>query len=396
MPWMECDAMTERLKFVARLVDGERMSDLCREFNISRKTGYKIYSRFQDDGIAGLADQSRSARTRPNQTEKAVVRAIVRAREEHPTWGAPKIKAFLEKRLSDDVVPARSTIHAILERHSLVKKRRIRPMVHKAKGTDLSKPDAPNSLWCADFKGQFKLGNKTLCYPLTVTDQFSRFLLACEALEDTKEEAVIDVFDSLFREFGLPAAIKSDNGVPFASASYFGLSRLSVFWLRLGIRLERIQPGHPEQNGSHERMHKTLKAETTKPACHNILSQQERFDSFRQVFNADRPHQGIKMKTPGDLYVPSQRPYNPFIEPLDYTDSDLTVRVSECGKIHRSGHFRAYLGTPFAGQNVGVTLVEDGIWKVTFMHYELGFIDSESQRIKPVNNPFLMRSPHLE
>jgi transposase InsO family protein len=384
--------MTERMKFVARLLEGERMSDVCKDFGISRKTGYKIYSRFQEDGMPGLADQSRSARSRPNQTEKAVERAIIHAREEHPTWGAPKIKSYLQKRIPDRVVPARSTIHSILERHSLVKKRRPRSAAYLSKGTDLIKPGAPNSLWCADFKGQFKLGNSNLCYPLTVTDQFSRYLLACEALEDTKEDAAIEVFNSLFREYGIPAAIRSDNGVPFASASLFGLSRLSVYWLRLGIRLERIQPGHPEQNGSHERMHKTLKAEATKPPCSNILSQQERFDSFRNVFNAERPHQGIEMKTPADLYVPSEKRYNDFLEPLDYPEWDYTLRVSKCGAIQRRGVFRAHIGRPFAGQNVGVTQVEEDIWRVSFMHYDLGFFDSESQQIRPVSNPFLMKS----
>jgi transposase InsO family protein len=213
--------------------------------------------------------------------------------------GAPKIKSYLERKLAN--VPAKSTVHAILQRHEMVKGKRRGIPVSKAKGTHLSKPCEPNDLWCTDFKGQFKLGNGSYCYPLTVTDQVSRFFLACECFENTSEDQCISSFHRIFSEYGLPAAIRSDNGVPFASRSYFGLSKLAVFWLRLGIKLERIIPGHPEQNGCHERMHRTLKADATKPPSKNILSQQERFDAYREIFNVERPHEALQMASPAQV-----------------------------------------------------------------------------------------------
>lgn len=392
MPWKECSTMTERMKFVSRLLDGERMTDLCKEFGVSRKTGYKIYERFQKTGFEGIRDQSKLPKTRPNQTEIAIERSIIKVRSEHPTWGAPKIKAYLEKRLHEKVIPARSTIHAILERNDLVKQRKRRILEYKSQGTDLTSANAPNKIWCTDFKGQFKLGNKQYCYPLTVTDQFSRYLIACEALENNREQACINIFDELFEEYGLPEVIKSDNGVPFASVSYFGLSSLSVYWLRLGIKLERIKPGHPEQNGSHERMHKTLKAEATIPPSPNILSQQERFDCFRNIFNSERPHQALEMKSPADVYQRSKKTYQSLLEPLEYKDDDFTLLVSNCGSIRKTDKFRIYLGVPFAGYNVGVRQIDEDIWRVRFMNYELGFFDSKHQKLEPSTNPFLIKT----
>lgn len=383
--------MSERIKFVGRLLDGERMADVCRDFGISRKTGYKIYNRFQDTGLEGLNNQSRLPKSRSNQTAVAIERLIVQVRRDHPTWGAPKIKAYLEKRRSDIAMPARSTIHAILDRYDLVKKKVRHLPGYRAEGTNLTSATAPNQIWCADFKGQFRLGNSQYCYPLTVTDQFSRYLLGCEALENTKENACLDVFDQLFEEYGLPSTIRSDNGVPFASASHFGLSRLSVFWLRNGIKLERIEPGHPEQNGRHERMHKTLKAETTKPPSSNILSQQERFEGFKEVFNVDRPHQALDMKSPSDIYTRSDRAYERILSPLEYSDHDMAVTVSNCGTISKAGQFRVYLGTPFSGYKVGVRHLPDDVWQVSFMEYDLGYFDSQCQKIKPGKNPFLIK-----
>ena len=220
----------------------------------------------------------------------AVEATIVALRREHPAWGARKLRELLMRRLGEGVpVPARSTIHAVLDRHGLVEHARARRV--RATGTPLSRPAAPNDLWCADFKGEFRLGNGRLCYPLTVTDQVSRFILLCEALEGTAEAPVFTAFHRLFEERGLPGAVRSDNGVPFASRGLYGLSRLSVWWLRLGIGLERITPGRPRQNGRHERMHLTLKQETTRPAAGNSLAQQARFDTFVAEFNAERPHE---------------------------------------------------------------------------------------------------------
>ncbi len=281
MPWMECSVMDERVRFVGRLLDGESMSEVCRSFGISRKTGYKIFNRYRDEGLEALSDRSRRPVRYANQLPDPIERLIVTAKKDKPHWGARKIREVLVRKLAGDVrIPARSTVHAVLDRHGLVARARQRRRC-KAVGTALSQAIGPNDLWCADFKGEFKLGTGRYCYPLTVTDQASRYLLACEALESTKELPVIEAFVRLFRERGLPVAIRSGNGVPFASPNgLYNLSRLSVFWLRLDIAIERIKPGNPQQNGRHERMHRTLKQETTCPAGANSLQQQATFDAF--------------------------------------------------------------------------------------------------------------------
>ena len=298
MPWTASSVMEERLRFVARLLDGEAMTDVCRDFGVSRKTGYKIFDRYKEHGLSALSDRSRRPVRYANQLPQQVESLIVRLKAEKPHWGARKIRELLVRRLGGDVrVPAKSTIHAVLDRHGLVK--RGGGPRHRARGTPLSEGAMPNDLWCADFKGEFKLGNGRYCYPLTVTDHASRFLLLCEALESTREDLACTAFERLFRERGLPLAIRSDNGVPFASPNaLFNLSKLSVWWLRLGIEIERIKPGHPQQNGRHERMHLTLKKEATRPPGSNSLQQQERFDSFVREFNAERPHEALGMKCP--------------------------------------------------------------------------------------------------
>jgi putative transposase len=281
--------------------------------------------------------------------------------------------------------PAASTVHAVLDRHGLVKRRKRRR--HKAQGTELHAAYSPNGLWCADFKGEFMLGNKQYCYPLTITDYRSRYLLACEGLASVRCEFAFAVFERVFREFGLPEAIRTDNGTPFASGNaLFGLSKLAVWWLRLGIRIQRIKPGHPQQNGRHERMHLTLKKEATKPASFNFLQQQERFDRFIEVYNQQRPHQAWNGAYPGDLYTPSARAYLPAPEP-EYPYHDRTVRVTRCGRIC-IGKRKINLSQVFAGQCVGLREVDEQIWLVSFMHYDLGFFDQDEGRIEPALNPF--------
>ncbi len=254
-------------------------------------------------------------------------------------------------------------------------------------GTSLSQPTAPNALWCADYKGEFMLGDRRYCYPLTITDFASRYLLTCEALTTTQEKFAFTVFERTFKEFGLPGAIRTDNGVPFASAhALYGLSKLAVWWLRLGIQLERIKPGHPQQNGRHERMHLTLKKEATKPAAANVLQQQARFDAFVAQFNRDRPHQALGMKVPADLYRRSPRAYHGLDE-LTYPFHDGTFTVTQCGRICFKGR-KVNLSHVFAGQNVGVTQVGERVWLVTFMRYDLGYFDDETGRLEPIENPF--------
>ena len=276
--------MDERVRFIARLLDGEKMAPLCRSFGISRKTGYKIFERYKTMGLEGLTDRSRRPYRQANQLPFQIETLIVSLKKEQPSWGAPKIREKLARLYPDVHTPAISTVHAVLDRHGLVKRRKRRR--HKATGTGLSRPRQPNDLWCADYKGEFMLADRRYCYPLTITDHESRFLLACEALSSTREMFAFPVFERVFKEFGMPLAIRTDNGVPFASPNaLYGLSRLSVWWLRLGIHIERIKPGNPQQNGRHERMHLTLKKETTKPAGDNFLQQQGRFDEFIDYYN---------------------------------------------------------------------------------------------------------------
>jgi len=378
--------MDERLRFVVRLLDGESMSEVCREFGISRKTGYKIFSRYKDQGTDALSDRSRRPVRYANQLAPQLETQIVALKREKPHWGARKIRELLVRRVAADVrIPAKSTIHAVLHRHGLVQG--IRRSRSRARGTALSPGLAPNDLWCADFKGEFKLGNGDYCYPLTVTDHASRYLLLCEALDSVREDTAITAFQQLFLERGLPGAIRSDNGVPFASPNaLFNLSKLAVWWLRLGIAIERIRPGRPQQNGRHERMHLTLKKEATRPAGMNSLQQQARFDDFVQEFNHERPHEALAMKTPSEMYSPSPRPYVGLPE-LSYPLHDRDALVTACGRIcmHRKKINLSYV---LAGQRVGIKEVDEGIWIVSFMHYDLGYIDLEQRTLQPLDNPF--------
>lgn len=386
MPWKECSHMDEKLRFVARLLEGEKMAVVCREFGISRKTGYKIFNRYQEEGLRGLEERARSPYRHPNKIPFQIESTILRIKKEHPGWGAPKIRDKLKKLYSSIRPPAASTIHAVLDRHGLVKRRKRRR--HKARGTPLSEGLEPNALWCADFKGEFRLGNRKYCYPLTITDYRSRYLLSCEALESIKTPGATAVFERTFKEFGLPKAIRTDNGTPFASPhALFGLSRLSVWWLRLGISIERIKPGNPQQNGRHERMHLTLKKEATKPPSFNFLQQQDRFDDFQGVYNDERPHQGLNGLYPGEVYTPSPRPYQEPEVP-QYPMHERVIRVTQCGRIC-IGRRKINLSTVFAGQFVGVREEADDVWLVSFMDYDIGFFDRQDNRVEPVGqNPF--------
>jgi len=386
MPWKECRPMDERLRFIARLLEGENMSSVCREFGISRVTGYKIFNRYKDCGLDALCDRSRRPYRQANKLPFQVERSILGLKREHPSWGAPKIRDKLIRDYPMIKPPAISTVHAVLDRNGLVKRRKRRR--YKAEGTTLSAAYEPNGLWCADYKGEFMLGNKRYCYPLTISDYRTRYLLACEGVESTRSDLAFAIFERVFKDFGLPRAIRTDHGIPFASPNaLFGLSKLAIWWLRLGIQIQRIKPGHPQDNGRHERMHLTLKKEATKPASFNFLQQQERFDRFMDVYNNERPHQALKGAYPGELYTPSARVYHPPPEP-DYPFHDRTIRVTRCGRICL-GKRKISLSQVFAGQLIGIKEVEDQIWLVSFLNYDLGFFDHKEGRVEPAPNPFV-------
>lgn len=366
------------------------MAALCREFSISRKTGHKIFNRYKEAGLEGLTDRSRRPYRHANQIPFQIESLILTIKKDYPGWGAPKIRERLRRLYPDVHTPAISTVHAVLDRNGLVQRAPKRRR-NKAVGTELHHVKQPNQLWCADYKGEFMLADRRYCFPLTITDYASRYVIACDALPTTKERFAFTVFERAFREFGLPDAIRTDNGVPFASPnSLFNLSKLSVWWLRLGITIERIKPGCPQQNGRHERMHLTLKREATRPAGDNFLQQQDKFDAFLDLFNRERPHQGLDMRTPADLYRPSHRAYRGLPD-LDYPLHDRTVIITTCGRIC-IGKQKVNVSQVFAGQSVGIKEVADRIWLVSFMHYDLGFFDDETCRLEPLANPFEVRN----
>lgn len=386
MAWKECKKMDQKLLFIARLLEGEKMAPLCREFGITRPTGYKLFNRYKKMGELALAEQKRTPHRYANKLPLSVEALILSLKREYTNWGAPKIREKIIRKHPDIKPPAVSTVHAVLDRNGLVNVRTGRKR-YKAKGTPLSQVKNPNELWCADYKGEFMMGNKKYCYPLTITDYASRYLITCEALSSTREAYAFETFERAFQEHGLPNAIRTDNGTPFASGnSFYGLTKLSVWWMRLGIHIERIQPGHPEQNGRHERMHLTLKQETTRPAKENLLAQQEEFDRFIGVYNNERPHQGINMKYPIENYNLSPRPYR-GLPPVSYPFHDKTIRVTQCGRICDK-NMKVSLSKAFAGQDVGIKEMDDDIWVVSFLDYDLGYFDAKGKRVEPIMDPF--------
>lgn len=385
MPWKVCDRVSMREEFIARLAAGERMTDVCGDYGISRKTGYKLVERFKQLGEKAFEDASRRPRRLANAKAVELRELFIEKRKAHPTWGAKKLRAVLQREQPGIVLPAASTVSEWLERAGLVtrrrRKRRVSPM-----GDVLTTAHQPNDVWCVDHKGQFRLGDGPYCYPLTITDQFSRYILACEGYERISGVDARFVFEKVFEVRGLPATIRSDNGSPFATRGLLGLSRLSVWWLRLGIRPERIEPAHPEQNGRHERMHRTLKAETTRPAGANLLQQQERFDAFVEEFNQHRPHEALGQQCPSDIYTSSSRPFQGTPE-LTYPFHDEAIEVTASGhaRVLRRRQAMFYLSSALAGERVGIRELDDGRFLLTFANLDLGHLDPATNHFNPVD-----------
>jgi transposase InsO family protein len=371
------------MQFLARLQAGERMTDLCREFGISRKTGYRLQARFEAVGSAALVDASRAPKRVANRTSAEIRALLLTARREHPTWGPRKLRAWLLRKQPGLLLPAASTIGDLLKREGLVERRRRRRSTPPWAGGRFE-PQGPNELWCVDYKGQFRLGDGQYCYPLTVTDRFSRFLLGCEALESIETGSAKATFQAIFREHGLPRCIRSDNGAPFASRGLHGLTRLSAWWLRLGIRHERIEPAHPEQNGQHERMHLVLKQQTTRPAAPTLLQQQERFDHFVEEYNGERPHEALGQTPPTQHHARSARPYPDRLPELTYPLHDRTCTLSPGGHLKMGGRAGTYfLSTALAGEPVGVREIDDRVWLVSYADLDLGELDERQRRFTP-------------
>ena len=386
MPWKEMSVMDERIKFISRLLSGDTMAGLCREFGISRVTGHKIWNRYKQDGTKGLYDRSRAPHKHPNQLPLEIEQLIIRLKKEKPKWGAPKIREIVRNKYPGIKLPAVSTVHCVLDRHGLVDKHKRRNR-YQATATYLSTPRQANDLWCTDFKGQFKVKNGNYCFPLTISDFASRYLISCEALSSTETDPCFTAFEEVFQDYGLPVAIRSDNGTPFASGnSAWNLTKLSVWWIRLGIKLERINPGNPQENGRHERMHRTLKLEATDNTIYNLLQQQERFDCFKKEFNHERPHQAIGMKCPVEIYKKSMRKYE-GLKDITYPGYDKKLLITSCGRVCINRQ-KVHISKALANQPVGLKEVESGIWQVDFMSYTLGFFDVESDKFAPCDDPF--------
>jgi transposase InsO family protein len=381
MPWLEATPMEQRERFIRDQQNGlYTMTELCDRYNISRKTGYKWLARFDAGGRAALGDRSRAPHRCPHRIADDVAELICRARCQHPSWGPEKLLQWLTPRHRHVALPAISTAGDLLARRGLVKKRpRRRP--HQHPGIVPETTVHPNDLWTADFKGHFRTRDGVYCYPLTIADQHTRFLLACHALLSTKGLGVRVVFDRLFREYGLPRAIRTDNGVPFATTGIHGLSQLNVWWMRLGIQHQRILPGRPQQNGAHERMHKTLKADAIRPPRATLLAQQRAFNDFRQEYNEERPHQHLHGQTPAALYRPSPRAYDARLPPIDYPGHFLVKRVTNAGTF-RFKHRLLFIAHSLAPHTIGLEEIDDGIWSIYFCQVLLARLDERDYVIR--------------
>jgi putative transposase len=383
MPWETTNVIEQRIQLIVEyLAKVATMVDLCARYGVSRKTAYKWVEKYRKKGLAGTADGSRKPRGGRHWMKAAVREQIVQMRREHPRWGAPKILDRLRKLHPRRSWPAASTAHDALRAEGLVKKRKRGPRRENG-GSKCVEPKRANEIWAVDFKGQFRTGDGKYCYPLTMSDGYSRYLLTCEGLSSTEFASSWVVFEAALREYGLPDAIHSDNGEPFASKSLGGLSRLSVRLIRLGIRIERSRPGHPQDNGRHERMHRTLKDETTHPVGTNMMEQQEQFDAFRAEYNLERPHQALAGRTPGALYRRSLRPYPDVLPEIAYPSSFTIRRVRSCGDIRWRGR-RLFVSEVLVGERLGLVKDEQA-WLVYFGPVLLGRIDERKRRIVPTD-----------
>ncbi len=380
MPWKETCIVDQRIAFVRDVLRGEASkSELCRRYGISRPTGDKWLERFELFGLAGMDDLPSAPHRHPNEVPKELVEMLIALRRRHMTWGPRTLLAYLGRRHPDVKWPAASTVGELLRRHGMAVRR-----VRRHRTPPYTQPFADcrnaNSVWCADFKGWFRTLDRTICHPLTITDAFSRYLLKCQSMPRAWTVPAQTVFEAAFREYGLPQTIRTDNGAPFASKAVGGLSRLAVWWLKLGIVPERIEPGKPQQNGRHERMHLTLKQETANPPRSTMRSQQRRFDEFREEYNELRPHEALAQRTPVDLYQPSPRAYPARIPEPEY-DEGLEVRfVRPNGEIKWRGQ-RMYLGQVLAGENVALEPVSDEHWLVYFYQMPLGVLDDRKRKV---------------
>ena len=379
---MNTNPIEQRRAFVSDHESGQwSMTELCERYGITRPTGYLWARRYREAGLAGLAERSRVPGACPHRTAPEVEERILELRERRG-WGAKKLLQALARGHPEIPWPARSTVNAILERHGKLRRQRRRRRFEHPGAVPL-RTDAPNQVWPADFKGQFKTRDGRYCYPLTVTDHYSRALLACRGLPSVKGRAVKPVFLRLFREIGLPEAIRTDNGPPFSSVAIHGVCQLSVWWMKLAIVHQRIRPASPQENGQHERMHRELKRETTRPAAANRGAQQRRFDAFRRCYNEERPHDGIGGDLPAARWAPSPRAYPERLRPPEYPGHLEVRRISSIGTFRLKDR-QCFLSTALVGEDIGLEELGDGRWNIVFYRTLLGRIDETNGRITGV------------
>ncbi len=392
LPWKETSPETEQMRFIERWQGGEvTFVELCRRFGVSRKTGYKRVERFQSYGWEGLGDRSRAPRRHPNTTPRAVAERLIKARQDHPTWGPKKLVAWLQALEPEGPWPAPSTAGDILGRAGLVRRRK-RGRSASPWSEPFAAAEQPNDVWSIDFKGWFLTGDGNRIDPLTVQDAASRYLLVCNGLRQPKGPQVRRVLERAFREYGLPWAIRTDNGPPFASVGLGSLSSMAVWWVKLGIVPERIEPGHPEQNGRLERLHRTLKAETASPPQATRLKQQRAFDTFRQTYNTVRPHEALGQTPPDRQYRQSFRSYPNRVSAPEY-DLDVTVR-----KVRTNGHIKwkgntIYVSWALRGEPVGLVPQDDRFWILQFGSLAIGLLDDRTRSVVHMPTKVLPMSP---
>ena len=380
MPWPEMLPMDLRREFTRAVQLGRlSMTELCDQYGISRKTGYKWVGRFEAEGLSGLQDRSRRPHHSPGATEAAMIDRLCVARRQHPTWSARKLLAVLRREEPDLAWPARSTGCAILKAHGLVRVRRRQNRPH-APAAPLAPATTANDLWTTDFKGEFRTRDGVYCYPLTLRDACSRYALRCDALDTKHGQVVRRCFERAFHEYGLPNRVRSDNGGPFAAPGFTRLSRLSVWWIRLGIQPERIALGHPEQNGSHEQFHRVLKAETARPPAANRRAQQQRFNRFCREYNDVRPHEALQDRAPASCYHASARPFPSRLPPVEYPRHMEVRRVASTGQVSWR-HVPLFLTEVLAGEDVAFDEIDDGIWVLHFASVRLARFDERTRKL---------------
>lgn len=381
MPWLKTPIEVQKMRFISDWLSQEySMTELCTRYQISRQSGYLLVKAYQEEGEAAFKEKSHCRLTHPNQTPTELVQIILETKQRYLNWGPLTIHSWLCANKPNHRWPAVSTVSDILKRHGLVKKRYLRRRT-PPHTEPLRECSAPNAVWSADYKGQFKMTNERYCYPLTVTDNYSRFLFCCDGFDRIHHKSAIKSFEKVFREYGLPDAIRTDNGYPFAGTAVGGLSALSIWFLKLGIMPERIEPGCPQQNPRHERMHRTLKAGIKLNVRNSLAGQQKWFDEFKKEFNEERPHQGINLQTPSSVYEKSKRVFPSQLSEMIYPDEWLIRKVRSNGEIKYFGK-SYFVSELLQGEPIGLEMIDDDRAIIYFGRLKLGIIDSKLDKIR--------------